>query len=234
MDNVKEAFSRVKEDIAILSEELFYLKKELKETRETLIELCELIKKIKIKTEEKDKSSYNQENIKNQAEVNKKEADSTYIQADMDVFKPLKGQNLAISIRNQGVPTVSQSVSQTDVLFKKKDKIDNLQETLATLNNLDSFKKELRFKFKRLTEQEFSVFSKIFELEETLGFIEYKDLAKNLNLTEGSIRDYISKLIKKGVPIIKTKTNNKVILLSISPQLKNIISLETLIKLRDL
>ena len=45
-------------------------------------------------------------------------------------------------------------------------------------------------------------------------------------------RNAIQRLIKKGVPLIKNKENNKKILLSISSELKKIASLNTIIQLR--
>jgi len=59
-------------------------------------------------------------------------------------------------------------------------------------------------------------------------------LQKKLNLTESSIRDYVRRLIKKGIPIDKNKINNKNIQLSISPNLKKIASLNTILQLRDI
>ena len=67
----------------------------------------------------------------------------------------------------------------------------------------------IRLKFKRLTEQELLVFSKLYQLDEEMGHSDYKTLSQKLNLTESSIRDYIGRLIKKGIPVVKNKINNK-------------------------
>lgn len=99
---------------------------------------------------------------------------------------------------------------------------------------MDNLKKEVRLKFKRLTDQEFSVFSTIYQLSEENGYTDYKNLSIKLGLTESSIRDYIGRLIKKGIPVEKTKINNKSIRLSISPNLKKIATLPTIFKLREL
>jgi len=102
------------------------------------------------------------------------------------------------------------------------------------LESLDSIKKDLRQKFKRLTQQEMAVFSAIYQLEEEGFVVDYPLISQKLGLTESSIRDYIQRLIKKGVPLIKNKENNKKILLSISSELKKIASLNTIIQLREL
>ena len=103
------------------------------------------------------------------------------------------------------------------------------------LSSLDEVKKEIRLKFKQLTPQEMLVFSTLYALEEqNIPEITYKKLSDKLSLSESSIRDYTNKLIKKGVPVNKTRQNNKTIVLKISSDLKNIASLATINSLRDL
>lgn len=114
------------------------------------------------------------------------------------------------------------------------DKISHLEQVSSVLSTLDNIKKELRIKFKRLTSQEMLVFSAIYSLENESFVVDYSLLAQKLSLSEISIRDYIHKLIKKGIPIIKTKENNKKIRLSISPDIKKIASLNTILSLREL
>ena len=103
------------------------------------------------------------------------------------------------------------------------------------LDSLDAVRKEVRLKFKQITNQEMMVFSTIYQLEEsTPEGVEYRQIAQKLGLSESSIRDYAQKLISKGIPVDKIKLNNKKILLKISSKLKNIAPLDTLIKLREL
>ena len=102
------------------------------------------------------------------------------------------------------------------------------------LKSLDNIKKEIRQKFKKLTEQEWLVFSTIYQLDEEMGHSDYRILAERLKLTESSIRDYVARLMKKGIPVDKIKLNNKNIQLNISKSLKQIASLPTIITLRDL
>jgi predicted transcriptional regulator len=103
------------------------------------------------------------------------------------------------------------------------------------LNSLDNLRKEVRLKFKAITPQEMCVFSTLYELEQNyFEGVEYEQIASKLKLSPSSIRDYIQRLISKGVPILKDKINNKKILLRISPELKKIVTLDTIIKLREL
>ncbi|MBW6442667.1 helix-turn-helix domain-containing protein [Patescibacteria group bacterium] len=116
----------------------------------------------------------------------------------------------------------------------KKDNLSSIDNAARILSSLDSIKKDIRLKFKRLTEQEILVFSTLYQIDEEEGYAEYKTLSKRLNLSESSIRDYIGRLIKKGIPVEKKRLNNKIIHLSISKNLKKIASLPTILELRDL
>jgi len=109
-----------------------------------------------------------------------------------------------------------------------------MKDAAKILDSLDSLKKEIRIKFKQLTDQEILVFSAIYQLEEEHGPVDYKALAEKLNLTESSIRDYIGRLLKKGIPVEKKRINNKQIQLGISQSLKKIASLSTILQLRDI
>jgi predicted transcriptional regulator len=164
---------------------------------------------------------------------------STHSSTDKPSFKPLSNQNMPISIGNGGVSTDKQTDKQTDtstpILIEKQEKSrsDSVQDAVEILDSLDAIKKEIRLKFKRLTEQEMLVFSTLYQLEEQ-GEVDYKTIAKRLKLTESSIRDYIGRLIKKGIPVDKSKINNKTIQLSVSQNLKKIVSLPTILQLRDI
>ena len=126
-----------------------------------------------------------------------------------------------------------QTNRQTDKQTKNKGK-NPLDDVLEIINSLDEVKKDIRLKFKRLTSQELLVFSTLYQLEEELGYTNYKSISNKLQLSESSIRDYIGRLIKKGIPIGKKKVNNKYIQLSISKNLKKITTLPTILKLIEL
>ena len=173
----------------------------------------------------------------------------------------LKYPNLDISTRNRGVPTDRQTNQQTDVY--ERFSVDNsysdslqiplkvtpkmsskdpekplkthISEAREVLDSLDGLKKEIRLKFKAMTNQEMLVFSTIYQLEsEFPEGIEYRHVAKKLGLSESSIRDYTQKLISKGIHVDKIKLNNKKILLKVSSDLRKIASLQTIMQLREL
>ena len=225
MDNIKDSFKRVKEDINSLNKELEFLNKEVVKIRHQMNDICEILKNFHNKIEKigSTQKTQNQLNIQTL---------STHNQS----FKPLNTQNLDISIGNEGVPTDRQTNQQTDrhtqnIPKNPKNSVDN---ALEILESLDAIKREIRLKFKKLTDQEWLIFSTLYQLEEEKGPIEYKALSDRLNLTESSIRDYIGRLINKDIPILKEKINNKTIQLSISQNLKKIATLPTIMQLRDL
>jgi DNA-binding MarR family transcriptional regulator len=190
-----------------------------------------------------------------QTDIPSKEPCQTDIQTDNDNNspkkthpKPLCSQKSTFSIGNDGVQTdkpTDQSTDSCSVFQDKKadiSQISSLNNTISEfervneiLSSLDDVKKEIRNKFKSLTSQEMLVFSTLYTLEDQgIEEVGYQILAKSLNLTESSIRDYINKLIKKGIPIDKTRLNNKKIILKVSENLKKIATLATISKLRDI
>ena len=212
MDLIKEAFSKIKEDISSLRNEISNLKIQLKDIQTTPTHNTPLT------LQQTDKQTHN------------------------PPFNPNFTHNIQSSIGNRGVPTDKQTNRQTDKQTHNyiqneplKDPISEFKRVNQILTSLDHIKKEIRIKFKNLTPQEMLVFSTLYSLEgQKIEITSYKTIAKQLNLSESSIRDYINKLIKKGVPIEKIRQNNKTILLKISQDLKNVATLDTILHLREL
>jgi len=220
MDPIKQAFQKIKQDIDFLFQEIQGIKRTLEELKIA-------------STQPQDTST-----ISHITSILPKTS------TDNLALESQKSQNLAFSIGNQGVSTDRQTDRQTDRHIQKfaqtqqiqhqTDKISQLQRASEILESLDSLKKEVRFKFKQLTNQEMLIFMTIYQLEEQGLSINYNLLAKKLQLSESSIRDHVGKIIKKGVPLDKIKRDNKKITLSIPPDLKKIASLNTIIQLREL
>jgi hypothetical protein len=224
MDPIKEAFQKIKEEMLEIRKEISALKQEIS---------------LKPNLSDLGGSSANPSIIPTQ----------THHPTDTPAQTPavpqeiggLKQSSFIISTGNRGGPTNTSTDSQTNQQTSNfnispretlLDRSINLHETLSSVDNI---KRELRLKFKRLTTQEMLVFSTLYSLE-SQGFqeITYKILANNLNLSESSIRDYISKISAKGIPVSKTRLNNKLIVLNISQDLQKIASLATIMRLREL
>lgn len=231
MNNLKEAFGSVRSDINNLNQEIFYLNEEITEIKSQLKDICSILEKL---SEKAYNSLQNKEITSLDTSTDRQQIfdTSTHPSTYNSHFKPLNSQNLFISTGNEGVSTDRQQTDNRH-LDSQKDQ-NSMENAVEILDSLDSLKKEIRLKFKRLTEQEVLVFSALYQLEESNGFADYKTLSSKLNLTESSIRDYIRRLITKEVPINKNKLNNKSIQLSISDSLKKIATLPTILQLREI
>jgi chromosome segregation ATPase len=235
-DQIKDAFSKVKQDMDELRTQIWALSQQIEEIKRTLQQ--------QNPTETLEKPANQQTNPTNQQ-----------IPTDnLPLYAP-KQQDTPISTGNGGVPTDRQTDSQTvqqtqkPIDFysfhseelpeftpntQKTDQISQIERVSEVLESLDSIKKEIRTNFKHLTSQEIAVFSAIYTLEEQGFVVDYSLVSQKLSLSESSIRDYTQKLIKKGIPLIKSKENNKKVTLIISPELKKIASLQTILSLRKL
>lgn len=221
MDFIKISFQRIKEDINYLNKEIYNLRKNLEKNNQQLLDFAEILENL-LKNK---KLILSTQNIEPSTQIR-------FNSTEKLDFKSLKPQNLTISNGNEGVPTDRQTNRQINRQTQIAD--NSIEKAADMLNSLDSIKKEIRLKFKRLTEQEMLIFSTIYQLEEEKGHTDYKSLSKHLTLTESSIRDYVGRLIKKGIPVEKIKINNKSIQLKISNNLKKIASLSTLLQLREI
>ena len=226
MDQIKDAFQKVKQDMDSMKKDIDILKQFLSKNNEKIVEIDKTIKEIQSNLSR----FVIKEPINTPTNNTQNSTYPTHFPTDNTLFKPLKGQNMGISIGNEGVPTDRQTNQQTNQQTEKT----YFGNALEILNSLDNIKKEIRNKFKRITDQEFLVFSMIYQMTEESDYVDYKSISKKLNLTESSIRDYVGKLIKKGIPVEKTKINNKMIRLSISEKLKKIAPLPVIFQLREL
>lgn len=225
MDPIKEAFTKIKEDIQSLRNELYSLREDLN-----------FLKNQSIPT-----TTPTQNHSISPSQTN----NPTQIPTQNMPSEALKSQNYGFSTRNEGVPTNKPTNQQTNQhppistgnpnLSINSEAFEDFRKAKETLDSLDNIKKGIRKKFKGLTDQEMNVFSTIYTLEsQNYDEITYKKIAKLLELSEASIRDYVNRIITKGVPVLKSRKNNKKIVLSISEDLKSIATLDTILRLRAL
>ena len=256
MDPIKEAFLKIKKEMNQIKEEVNFFKKELeveKEKRKVLEET--------LKTYEISKTPSNKEDFSTDRQTDRQisSTDRQISSTDRQILKPLNTQNQEISTRNGGVSTDRQTDRQTDrhinnTNFLEKNQIpqkileknqnfiqqkspptkNSFKNALDVLKELDTIQREIRLKFKALTPQEFLIFSMIYQFDEEEGGSNYSKLSKKIDLTESSVRDYVRRLISKGIPIQKNEINNKNIVLNISKDFKKGFSLSGLLQLRSL
>lgn len=208
---IKDAFSKIKQEMRELKQEISYMKQEINNISSSIESIL---------------SAYVPRNVPNLRQ--------RFIKQDLGTSEQQKQANTQettdissksqVSIGNRGVSALRQQIGNEQAMQEKE------QETLQ--ENVERLKRALKGIFKKLTKQEFYVFSLLYQLEDELKRpVTYTDLASRANLTPNSLRDYISKLIVKKVPIIKQKLNNRQVLLKIAPELRNIETLENLMKI---
>ncbi|MFH1823575.1 MAG: hypothetical protein ABH817_02580 [archaeon] len=202
IDPIKESFKKVKEEIDFLFAEILDLKQELAKLRED---------EVKLKPN-KDFDTY----------PALQHISSTYF-PEYNGDKPY----LESSIGNYGVSTDRQTDRQTTDRHKIPLKTPDFKQENA-FEVLEDIRLNLTTKFGNLTKQEFLIFSNIYILNEEKKIVTYKDIATKTKLTESSVRDYVSRLVNKGVPILREKINNKMVSLKIPRGLKDVTSLDAI------
>mgnify|MGYP001609578405 FL=1 len=214
---IKQSFAKVKQDMTSLQEQINYLSQQIEELKRTL----------QTPTHPAENPTLQHiiptHNLPLQALKSSKTPFSTGNQG-VPTNKPTNQQTNQ-HIGNEGVSALNfheNSQKPTQEISKNKqniDEISKIKHISDILASLDELKKEVRVKFKRLTEQEMAVFSAIYQLEEQNIDVDYQLLSQQLKLSEISIRDYIRKIIKKGIPIEKIKHDNNKLTISINEYL---------------
>ncbi len=269
MDLIKEAFTKIKNDINILRNEINTINNEVKNISTEQIQTDTIMQQIGALREQID-SLLNKQSIVKQTNIQEKNptiptqnissisisptilTQEQILEEEKGDLGGLKYQNRNLSIGNGGVPTNTPTNTPTNQ--HRNISIPNNQKDTKTINNkeylnlptsferasqilesLDDIKKDIRKTFKQLTNQEMMVFSTLYTYnEQRIEEITYKMIANTLKLSESSIRDYINRLIKKGIPIEKRRLNNKKIILNVSTNLLEVTNLSTITRLRNL
>ncbi len=135
---------------------------------------------------------------------------------------------------------VSKSLKKAEISFKREDLL--LKNEISSGNkgvsldgyslpgyslpgyslDIRGFKEDLPRILSKLSRQEFMTFLVIYQQEEQIKHVTYETLAKELKISSGCVRTYVSGLIKKGIPIVKSKYNNKVIILSVPSEIRGL------------
>ncbi len=241
-EKLRKAFFRIKQDILSLGNEISGIKEDLLEIKSFLLSLEQ--------TSQPSNSEKNTSNTPNSLEKPQTNTSthtlessthpvtSTHTSTVPYEIGGLKPSNLDVSIGNEGVSTDRQTDRQTDIrqINPLKTPIQqDFSRASEILDSLDTIKKSIRLNFKNITPQEMLVFSTIYQLEDlNIEEINYQKIASKLKLSESSIRDYVQRLILKGIPITKIKANNKKISLKVSSELRKIASLDTIIRLKEI
>lgn len=216
---LKKAFTKVKEDISSLNDKLNRLENAINQlivqnNKQNPLYFKENSPKTAQNTQIRQSSSGN-EGVRsiNHSTVNQSFNNQSHTKHSIEQYIPQISTNY----------TKKQETNQS---FNNQSPI-NQSHTKHSLNtqslNIQSLKKELEERFNTLTSQEFLIFLTIYQLEEDYSrSITYNDLSNKLSLTSGCIRGYVSSLIRKNLPILKSKINNRTLTLSINPDFKDL------------
>ncbi|MFC1685732.1 hypothetical protein ACFLZZ_01785 [Nanoarchaeota archaeon] len=130
---------------------------------------------------------------------------------------------------------IPEKLRHIDTFFDTSTDKSEQNTQISNLTKLmDTLKSDLKQKFESLTKQEFFIFSVLFTVDKTQNQVTYQDLAVRTSLTSSSIRDYIRRITQKGIPILKNRLNNKTTVLKIPPELRNLATLDNLMRIRGL
>jgi len=235
MDPIKEAFAKAKQDIQSLKSQIEELSKEIAELKAILYE----------KSLSTDHQSDRPAGIPSNSSLNSiiqhinpaHQSVQSLSSSQNQPLQALKTKFTDLSIGNRGVPTDRQTNQQTDKPTQNTSsspEFSKLSQLSTLLDSLDSLKSDLKNSFKSLTKQELLIFSTIYQLDLEGFAVDYSILASKLKLSQSSIRDYTQKLIKKGIPLSKTKENNKKVYLKIPQDIQKIASLQAILSLKDI
>jgi len=218
-ESIKLAFSKVKSDIEVLQNEILSSKQAIQEGKETIESLKSKISELKeILLELKSQFSTGNEGVQsiNHSTINQsltEHSEEWTEHSEKQAKHSEEWTEHSKDLRNS-----SQSIMQHPLRSSTFSKVRELNEALSKT-------------FQSLTNQEFKVFLTIYQLEDERGRATYGDLALKTSLTSGCIRGYVSSLILKGAPIVKTRQKNRQASLTIDNSFRSLGLKEKLINL---
>ena len=251
-EEAKFSLDQLKEEIRLLQEELFLVKGEL--------ESLKLEIRANIKPNFTNRSSIGNEGVPANQQTDRQSFDTPLFPVDGDSLLPYslipetptdtpthpqhieeKVQQIPLKVEHkvqQITPEMVRKILEEEEAkkpvfqYREPEKVE--KDPLADLTEvMNSLKSDLRRKFRSLTKQEFYIFSVLFTVEKSQEMVTYSDLASKTGLTGSSIRDYIQRIIRKGIPLTKEKVNNKITTLKVPQELRNLATLDNLMRIRD-
>ena len=196
--SIKVSFQHVKEDIEALE-------REIKQNREFIISQNE-----QIKVQNKQIEAQNDKILS--------------LLQKIDDFKPKKASKPQNSEELGDI--LEKPLKSDDSKGRKGVSLDGYSlagySFTSYSHDFKGFQEDLPRLLSLLSKQEFITFMTIFQQEDDLGQVTYDTVAKALKITPGCIRTYVSGLIKKGFPVEKGKYNNKIVILRIPEEIRNL------------
>jgi hypothetical protein len=208
-NNIKTSFQKVKESILALDKRISVVESDISSIKTMLDSAL---------------SSHNKDNYSS-------DESKTTQTPEFNVLKAPKPQIQESSIGNEGVPLRH---SDDTAPTKRRQTDTPTTPNSEEYTHIQTLKKELNSRFLSLTEAQFNVFMTIYQLEEEKGNpVTYAEVAKHIMISQSSVRDYVSDLILRNIPLTKHKSPNRKIYLSIKKEFRNLKILENLLALRE-
>lgn len=107
----------------------------------------------------------------------------------------------------------------------------NTKEKIVHAVEFRTLKKSITQLFQGLSKQELRTFLTIYQLEDEQEEASYEAIAAKMELSEACIRGYAANLVKKGIPVLKVKINNKKTLFRIDKEFRDLNLKQKLINL---
>ena len=196
----------IKEAFAKVREDMELLKKEINDNKKDVFDQKKLLESINRKIDE-----FLTEN----KEINDKLA-----------FFKISSGNKGVSNNQQQSTTINNNRQQ------QATTPSNTKQTQTSSKEV-KFDQTLTFRFKNLSDREFSIFLAIYELEQQIGEVGFTELAGKLNLFESTIRTVVYNLLSKEIPIVKDRFFHKKVSLSIQKDFKDPKIMREIINLRE-
>lgn len=141
------------------------------------------------------------------------------LSGEISQFKAQKPANEESSSGNKGVFLPSYSMGTYSIAGQKTSQNSDFCVKEPKISVSRSFK-NISELCSGLARQELLAFLTLFDLEEEITNVTYADIGSKMGISDGCVRTYISALIKKGLPIMKKRFNNRIIYLSIFPEFR--------------
>ncbi len=127
------------------------------------------------------------------------------------------------------------NLQQSSTINNEQQSSTKIAQTVqkSPQNAVSGIREDIQKQFNTLTDREFSAFIAVIELEKQFGDVNYSQLANHLNLTEGTVRGAINRIITKGLPVTKERVFNGKTSLFINKAFHDINLLNKLIQLRQ-
>ena len=146
-----------------------------------------------------------------------------------NVKDELNGHLEAINESTGEIQTSYEYMNELGIKMEKiAERLERMELFLQTSNNF--IVEDKIFDVRPLSKTEQHVFLVIYALEDEKGHVSYTDISKKTGLPNYVVNEYISRLLEKGIPLIKKYINN-IPLIKINPDFKRIQAKENILML---